>query len=213
MKKIVVTLFFSLIALSGFAQVAKGTGIFYFNGPPTLPVNQCYDGEVGIDTSSGYWYEYSRDFGYWIKAGFRVQLYDTCARPTYTPVDKQSEVVLNSCDSLYRWRAGAWYLLNPKSADWTIDADDADTEVISNQTVKFQGAGITTTDYNPATDVLLITSTEVDGSITNELQTLANTSDATSHTVTLSNSGGSVQLVEGTNVTLTDRKSVVRERV
>ena len=86
---------------------------------------------------------------------------------------------------------------------WTIDGDDADTEVISNQTVKFQGAGITTTDYNPTTDVLLITSTEVDGSTTNELQTLANTSDATSHTVTLSNSGGSVQLVEGSNITLT----------
>lgn len=45
--------------------------------------------------------------------------------------------------------------------------------------------------------------TEVDGSITNELQTVANTSDATSHTVTLSNSGGSVQLVEGSNITLT----------
>lgn len=44
---------------------------------------------------------------------------------------------------------------------------------------------------------------EVDGSTTNELQTLANTSDATSHTVTLSNSGGSIQLVEGTGITLT----------
>jgi hypothetical protein len=34
-------------------------------------------------------------------------------------------------------------------------------------------------------------------------QTLANTSDATTHTVTLSASGGSVQLVEGSNITLT----------
>jgi len=33
-------------------------------------------------------------------------------------------------------------------------------------------------------------------------QTLANTSDATTHTVTLSGSGGSVQLVEGTGITL-----------
>jgi len=45
--------------------------------------------------------------------------------------------------------------------------------------------------------------TEVDGSVTNELQTVANTSDATSHTATLSNSGGSIQLVEGSNITLT----------
>ena len=47
------------------------------------------------------------------------------------------------------------------------------------------------------------TLTATDGSTTNELQTLANTSDATSHTVTLSNSGGSFQLVEGSGVTLT----------
>lgn len=40
---------------------------------------------------------------------------------------------------------------------WTIDGDDADTEVISNQTVKFQGASGVTTDYNPGTNVLLIT--------------------------------------------------------
>lgn len=47
------------------------------------------------------------------------------------------------------------------------------------------------------------TLTATDPSTTNELQTLANTSNATTHTVTLSNSGGSVQLVEGSNVTLT----------
>ena len=47
--------------------------------------------------------------------------------------------------------------LSATNEAWTIDADDADTEVISNQTVKFQGAGTITTDYNPTTDVLLIT--------------------------------------------------------
>ena len=36
----------------------------------------------------------------------------------------------------------------------------------------------------------------------NELQTIANTSDATSHTATLSNSGGSVQIIEGTGIGL-----------
>lgn len=44
---------------------------------------------------------------------------------------------------------------------------------------------------------------EVDGSISNELQTITNSSDATSHTVTLSSSGGTVQLIEGANITLT----------
>jgi hypothetical protein len=145
---------------------------------------------------------------------------------------------------------------------WTIDGDDADLEVISTQIVKFQGAGINTTDWNPSTNTLVITgteadgsvsnegvlgvgaggsndadlttstslgnpvnfagggivnvtettsanggtinitATEVDGSTTNELQTVANTSDATSHTATLSSSGGSVQIIEGTGIGL-----------
>lgn len=43
---------------------------------------------------------------------------------------------------------------------------------------------------------------EADGSVTNELQTLSNTSDATSHTATLSSSGGSLKLAEGTGIGL-----------
>ena len=73
---------------------------------------------------------------------------------------------------------------------WTIDADDADTEVISNQTVKFQGGGIVVTDYVPGTDILTITGTEVDGSISNELQTYGH-AGTTTYTNTLSSGGGS----------------------
>lgn len=40
---------------------------------------------------------------------------------------------------------------------WTIDGDDSDTELISNQTVKFAGAGGATTDYDPGTNTLTIT--------------------------------------------------------
>ena len=376
--------------------IVKGGGIVYTNGAPIHTINVNTDAETVIDTTTGLWYERSRDGAGWIAAGFRVQKLAGSSPPSGAPDDKESEVQLNDVDSLYRWRAGAWQHINKVlvytagtgisvtgtviantgdllatnegtfgvgagsgtsstllsntsganavtinaagilaisestssnggsitltatevdgstsnelqtiantsdatshtvtlsnsggtiqfvegsnitltttgtsgagvvtiastggsgSTDltfsgasspvtlnsssgtdvtftagginsfsatsgnititatevdgsttneaWTIDADDADTEVISNQTVKFQGAGITTTDYNTTTDVLLITSTEVDGSTTNELQTVANTSDATSHTVTLSNSGGSVQLVEGSNITLT----------
>ena len=43
---------------------------------------------------------------------------------------------------------------------------------------------------------------EVDGDIFNELQTFSNTSDATSHTLTLSASGGSLQWIEGTGIGL-----------
>ena len=76
---------------------------------------------------------------------------------------------------------------------WTIDADDADTELIIAQTVKFQGGGINVTDYNPSTNTLLITGTEVDGSTTNELQTYSH-SGTTSYTNTLSSGGGSFTL-------------------
>ncbi len=67
--------------------------------------------------------------------------------------------------------------------------------------VTFTAGGINT--FSATGSDLTITATEVDGSVTNELQTITNTSDATSHTATLSNSGGSLQLVEGTNITLT----------
>jgi hypothetical protein len=49
----------------------------------------------------------------------------------------------------------------------------------------------------------VLSATEVDGSTTNELQTIDNTSDATSHTITLSNSGGTIQFIEGSGVTFT----------
>lgn len=55
---------------------------------------------------------------------------------------------------------------------WTVDADDAETELITTQTVKFEGAGIISTDYVPATDKVIITGTEVDGSTTNEAWTI-----------------------------------------
>lgn len=55
---------------------------------------------------------------------------------------------------------------------WTIDGDLGGTEVISSQTVLFAGAGINSTNYNAATNTLTITGTEVDGSTTNELNTI-----------------------------------------
>lgn len=75
------------------------------------------------------------------------------------------------------------------------------TNSAPDQTVSIAGAGITavTGTYPNFT----VTSTELDGSTTNELQTIANTSDATSHTITLSNSGGSIQLVEGAGIAFT----------
>lgn len=82
-----------------------------------------------------------------------------------------------------------------------VEGTGGSESITDNETVTLNGSGITTVTRSGST--VDINSVEVDGSTTNELQTLANTSDATSHTVTLSNSGGSVQLIEGTGITLT----------
>lgn len=60
------------------------------------------------------------------------------------------------------------------------------------------GSGISLTATSGNTTI-----TASDASATNELQTLTNTSDATSHTLTLSNSGGSLVIVEGNGISLT----------
>jgi len=85
---------------------------------------------------------------------------------------------------------------------FTIDGDDADTEVISNQTLKFEGAGIITTDYVPASDKLIITGTEVDGSTSNELQNLSYGSKSGSDVPVNISSGAGVNLTQGTNIYL-----------
>jgi hypothetical protein len=70
------------------------------------------------------------------------------------------------------------------------------------------GADATTADIAASTNKNYVTDAQAtvigntSGTNTGN-QTLANTSDATSHTVTLSSTGGSVQLVEGSGITLT----------
>jgi hypothetical protein len=75
------------------------------------------------------------------------------------------------------------------------------TNSAPDQTVSIAGAGIAVvTGTYPS---FTVTATELDGSTTNELQTLTHASDATSHTVTLSDNGGSLKLIQGSNITLT----------
>lgn len=73
--------------------------------------------------------------------------------------------------------------------------DGSETVVTAGTGISVSGSGTSGTPY-------VVTNTG-DLSATNELQTLANTSNSTTHTVTLSNSGGSLKLKEGTNITIT----------
>jgi len=111
--------------------------------------------------------------------------------------------------------------------------DGTNSETLGGQTLTVTGSGGAVVSYNPATNTLNVNAGSssggdnwgsqvvaigaglsgdgtggnpliaTDASITNELQTIANTSNATSHTATLSNLGGSTQFVEGANITLT----------
>jgi hypothetical protein len=86
-----------------------------------------------------------------------------------------------------------------QTLSWNGSAWTVVTPAVGTLTGLTNGAGISITGSAPN---LTVTNTG-DLSIINELQTVANTSNATTHTATLSNSGGSIQLVEGSNITLT----------
>jgi len=83
----------------------------------------------------------------------------------------------------------------------TIASGVVDSDNITNGTIDELDLDVSVNASLDLADTSL--QSEVDGSITNELQTIANTSDATTHTATLSDSGGSLQLIEGSGITLT----------
>lgn len=72
---------------------------------------------------------------------------------------------------------------------WTI-SDGSNTEVISSQTVVFADGGIAATLYDPGTNTLTISATEVDGSVTNEIQDLS----ISANTLSLTGDGTTVDL-------------------
>lgn len=84
--------------------------------------------------------------------------------------------------------------------DLTLTGFDITADIVASSIDETKLDASTNTSLNLADSAL---QSEVDGSISNELQTLANTSAATTHTATLSDSGGSLQLAEGSNITLT----------
>jgi hypothetical protein len=210
-----------LFALSYSAEgqnnIVYGAGVSYTNGTPTYNPG-ARGAQIAIDTVTGYWYEYRTETSAWVHAGYRIQTIAGCAAPGYVPGKKQSLLVVNACDSLYYYRSSAWRHLNPTGGGdpsitnegiLGVGAGASNTSVITSNTSTAVGVTITAAGINTISETtssnggnITITGTEVDGSTTNELQTIANTSDVTSHTVTLSNSGGSVQIIEGTGIGL-----------
>lgn len=144
-------------------------------------------------------------------------VYDFCQTLTGTTnltfSGSSSPVTLNSSTGTdVTLTAGGGISFTATSTNTTITATDqsatnepltisvgANSETLAGQTLIVTGSGIITPTYTPATNTLNIAGTEVDGSTTNELQTLSVTGTTTG-TVTLSNSGGSVNIAgAGTN--------------
>ncbi len=93
---------------------------------------------------------------------------------------------------------GAW--------SWATPADGSATNEL--QTISTSGAAGNITLSNGG-GTLNLNVNDADASTTNELQTLSHSSDATTHTTTLSNSGGSLILAEGSGIRLTTSSNQV----
>lgn len=85
---------------------------------------------------------------------------ETLIAVTYQDVDGTLDFVVNDDLSLYDNSTSGFLTTEVDGSvtneAWTIDGDDLDTEVISNQTVLFAGGTDITTDYNPATNTMTI---------------------------------------------------------
>lgn len=178
------------------AQFVKGTGIGYSNGAPTHTPNTDTHSEFCIDTTNNKKiYLYDRDTAAWIVAGYFVQPTNVVGVPTHTPHDAQSIIAINAGDSLYHYRSGSWRLVSgggTGTTDLTIGGSGP-TFTIESSTgtdVTIGAGGIITLSESPA-NTLLITGTEVDGSITNEIQQI-DTFEIASDSIRLSLSGDGV---------------------
>ena len=194
-------------------NIVYGAGISYTNGVPTF-VPPSKSARVAIDTATSKWYEYATPGG-WRWSGDRVQDISGCAAPAYTPGKAQSRLVLNNCTEvqnghgpeLYKYTGSAWLCLNcggNYTAGDGIDITGAEiTNTAPDQVVSITGAGINavTGTYPNFT----VTGTEVDGSTTNELQTLSvagsNLSISGGNTVTLPTPSSTLDAL--TDVTIT----------
>lgn len=203
MKKILFLFAFLLaFAVITTAQtIVKGTGVLYTNGVPNLVATQSADAEIAIDTTSGLWYEYNRDALAWSAAGFRIQLRNACTTPTHTPGDKQSYVLLDTCDNLYRYRNGTWTQINSGGGGGATDLGYSGTSspiTLTSSTgndVTITQGGIVTVTASGSN--MTVSATETDGSVTNEGQLGVGAGGANTATITTNTSGGNAVTVSG----------------
>lgn len=125
---------FLLFAAAASAQVVRGAGIVYTNGAPNHNPGSLGSPQ-GIDTITGYWYQYDYTNAAWRQAGFWLQPTGTSGTPSYTPAKQRQLFAINTGDSIFYYRSGAWRLLNgPPVAGTNID--------VSGRTVTLDTLGL-----------------------------------------------------------------------
>ena len=123
-----------LAAFNASAQFVRGAGVGYTSGAPTHNPGALGSPQA-IDTITGYWYQYEYGAGTWRQAGFWLQPTNAAGAPSYTPAKQRQLFAINSGDSIYYYRSGAWRLLNgPPVAGTNID--------VSGRTISLDTLGL-----------------------------------------------------------------------
>jgi hypothetical protein len=203
MKNILIILAFLCAGSLSAQTIVRTVGITYTQGAPTHTPSAA-GSEIVYDITNKDYYEYTGSG--WNKVGEVVDFISGGAAPNYTPGTFDSRLAINANAELYFYNTStsAWVPVGGAGVTDLTFTGSASPFTLNSSTgtnVTFAQNGIVTLTRN--INELTISATEADGDPTNELQTLSHASDATSHTVTLSNTGGSLKLIEGAAIGLT----------
>mgnify|MGYP003525588627 CR=1 FL=1 len=181
MRKLIYLFFAVVLAASCRAQSPgipiKTAGIVYSKGVPQWVPQLKSGSEIDIDTTTGHIYQWHRTNNSWLQLGQGIDQIAGAMPPLYTPVRNQSLLAINNPTpptppELYYYSNGSWSQINQGevyTAGTGINITGNEiTNTAPDQTVSITGAGISsvTGTYPNFT----VTSTEVDGSVTNEIE-------------------------------------------
>lgn len=231
---ILITLFTGYFA-NAQNNIVKGNGICYTSGVPTVTINTDYHCEFAIDTSTGKIYVYGRDTagGKWIHYGWPLRETGTVGSPSYTPGDKQSYFAVNLGDSLYFYGGGSWGLVsgggggissNVLSLSGNVMTSNinsgsySDTSLVIGEVNGNLSGNTQTINVNDVTDtmavigsnVLTFTSDSIKSTInginSNAIY-LGGYTNTDTQDLSITAGKGTINLVDGGNVTLNDSSS------
>jgi hypothetical protein len=180
----IVTFVFALASFCAFAQsgsITKTAGVNYSAGAPTWTPNANTASELAFDTTGKRFYFWNRKSRTWDLQGRFIDEVAGSSAPAYTPSQTDSWVAVNNANppEIYVWSGSAWVKVSGGGGGGTtytagtgiaISGSNLISNTAPDQTVSISGGGINTvTGTYPS---FTVTGNEVDGSTTNELQTI-----------------------------------------